>query len=272
MIRSPEQVALDLEIAGPMSRALAFSVDYGLILIMETLVLIALIFAALTAATVMELEQVGQWFEEVQSDLADGGGFARQWVFAAIGIWLVVEFVIQWGYFVVCELLMQGRSPGKAMFGLRVVRDGGLPIGFRESMLRNLLRVVDMLPSGYFIGFLSMAVSRDTKRLGDYGAGTVVVREAKAGRARPLDLDRSPAPGAPAFRFDHEQLAAVGPVELQLIRQTLRRVEDVHAWQAKKILERTVEALRRRLAVEEEVAEIDRKAFLMALLKDTDRR
>ena len=61
-------------------------------------------------------------------------------------VWIIVEFVFQWGYFVICELLMQGRSPGKAALGLRVVRDGGLPISLRESMVRNLMRVVDMLP------------------------------------------------------------------------------------------------------------------------------
>ena len=66
MIRSPEQVALDLCIAGPMSRVLAFSVDYGLILIVELLLLLALVLAFAAAA---DVERFIAWLESAAQGL-----------------------------------------------------------------------------------------------------------------------------------------------------------------------------------------------------------
>ena len=56
---------------------------------------------------------------------------------------------------VLFEVLNQGRSPGKQWMGLRVVQDDGTPIGWSASLLRNLLRFVDLLPFGYFLGAIS---------------------------------------------------------------------------------------------------------------------
>jgi uncharacterized RDD family membrane protein YckC len=165
IVRSPEQVALDLPIAGPMSRLLAFSVDWVFIFVLEMILLTGLVFAGLSMSELDQLELLTDWLEDTRADLEQGeldvGG---SWVFMVLAAWIVLDFVLQSGYFIVCELLMQGRSPGKAAFGLRVVRDGGLPITLRESALRNLLRVVDMIPTGqYLVGLISMIVSKDVR-------------------------------------------------------------------------------------------------------------
>ena len=269
VIRSPEQVALDLVIAGPMSRVLAFSIDYAIILLVEFVVFLSLLFAAMT---LIEVEQLIPFFEQAQEDLAAGDLPAQPWLMMGIALWVLLEFVLQFGYFVASELLMQGRSPGKALVGLRVVRDGGLPLTARESMLRNLLRVVDMLPISYLVGLLAMIFSRETRRLGDYGAGTLVVRDEKAEPQRPLELDAEPAAGQVTFRFDRSQLEALGPVERRLARQTLRRLDGQPRWKRKKLLARAVEVLRVRIGHDEEIAADDRRAFLMALLRDSEER
>ena len=269
VIRSPEQVALDLVIAGPMSRVLAFSIDYSIILLVEFVVFISLFFAAMT---LIEVEQLIPFIEQAQQDLSAGEVSAQPWLMMTIALWVLLEFVLQFGYFVACELLMQGRSPGKALLGLRVVRDGGLPVTARESMLRNLLRVVDMLPISYLVGMLSMIFSRETRRLGDYGAGTLVVRDAKAEPQRPLELDVQPAAGQVAFRFERSQLEALGPVERRLARQTLRRLDGQPRRKRKQLLARAVEVLRVRIGHDDEIAAADRRAFLMALLRDSEER
>jgi uncharacterized RDD family membrane protein YckC len=81
------------------------------------------------------------------------------------------------GYYIIFEIMWNGQTPGKRRAGLRVIRDNGTPITFTESLLRNLLRPVDMLPAYYGVGIISMLISRQSKRLGDFVAGTVVVRE-----------------------------------------------------------------------------------------------
>lgn len=272
VVRSPEQVALDFELAGPMSRMLAFSVDYGIVLVLEALIFTALVFVAMSMANLEQIQRVGSWVEDARAGLEKGELQPGSWLLMAVAVWVAVDFVLQWGYFVACELLMQGRSPGKAMIGLRVVRDGGLPVTLRASLLRNLLRMVDMLPSQYLVGFVSMVLSKDVRRLGDFAAGTLVVREERAAPARPIQVDPDPAPGRSTFRFDHAQLSALGPVELRLVRQTLRRMDELPTWRAREVLARTTDAVTRRIGWSEPLEPGDRRDFLLALLRDAERR
>ena len=73
-----------------------------------------------------------------------------------------------------------------------------------------------------------------------------------------------------AFRFSHGQIAALGPLERQLLRQTLRRVEVMDSELSAAALERTVEVLRARMGYEP-VAPAQRLDFLRALLHAIER-
>jgi uncharacterized RDD family membrane protein YckC len=110
---------------------------------------------------------------------------------AALGALLV--FAILWGYYIAFELLWNGQSPGKRVIGLRVVREGGRPITFVGSAIRNLVRIVDFLPALYGIGVLVMFVDRRSRRLGDLAGGTLVVKE-----RRGITLESLTAAGAVA--------------------------------------------------------------------------
>jgi hypothetical protein len=61
-----------------------------------------------------------------------------------------------------------------------VIKEGGFPIGFLDSVLRNLLRAADFLPVGYVLGLISMAGDSRFRRLGDRVAGTMVVIEERS--------------------------------------------------------------------------------------------
>lgn len=91
------------------------------------------------------------------------------------GVYLVLLFVSYWGYPIVCEVYCGGRTLGKRIVGIEVVRADGLPVGWRESALRNLMLVADFLPAVYFSGLLSMLLDSRSRRLGDIVAGTQVV-------------------------------------------------------------------------------------------------
>ncbi len=84
----------------------------------------------------------------------------------------IVRFILEWGYYVFFETTASGRSPGKRALSLRVVKEGGYPIGFIDSVLRNLLRGADFLPVGYVVGLFAMAGDARFRRLGDRVAGT----------------------------------------------------------------------------------------------------
>src|SRR4051812_40364926 len=115
----------------------------------------------------------------------------------ATAVFLVLVFLVWFGYDVLFEVLANGRTPGKRACGLRVVRSGGQPIGFVASSVRNLLRLVDGPLTSYIAGIVSIVVSKRNQRLGDMAADTLVVREPPApGRAPSWERrpDTVPAP------------------------------------------------------------------------------
>jgi uncharacterized membrane protein SpoIIM required for sporulation len=112
-----------------------------------------------------------------------------------------------WGYFTLFEGLSDGRTPGKRWLGLRVIRDTGHGITFREAAARNLLRIADFLPPPYLLGGVLVAVHPRAKRLGDMVAGTVVVRDQPvAVDAVNESLEVAVAEGAPLLADDEFRL------------------------------------------------------------------
>lgn len=107
------------------------------------------------------------------------------------GIAMVIMFLTYWGYPIMCEVYFGGRTIGKRATGLMVVRDNGLPVGWRESTLRNLLLVADFLPMVYVTGLVSMMLDRRFRRVGDIVAGTLVVHRDKPA-APPLAPQAAP--------------------------------------------------------------------------------
>ena len=160
-VETPEGIDLPLRPAGLMVRAVAFAIDLGIRGLILGVLFIALAF----------LGKLG------------------------MGLGSLLLFAISWWYMVLFEVLNQGSSPGKHWMGLRVVQDDGTPIGWSASLLRNLLRFVDLLPFGYFLGAISCLQHPNFKRLGDLAAGTLVVyREQPVTRPQLPDVEPLRAP------------------------------------------------------------------------------
>jgi len=143
-VETPEGVELSLRCAGPLLRSVAFAIDFA----------IRGIILGLLATTFAYL-----------------GG-------SSIGLVLLALFLLEWFYPVLFEVFWHGRTPGKRLLGLVVVRDDGLPIDWGASVLRNLLRTADFLPAMFGAAYVTMLFSKSFKRLGDLAAGTIVVHAA----------------------------------------------------------------------------------------------
>jgi uncharacterized RDD family membrane protein YckC len=155
-IQTPENVAFGYQVAGIGSRFLATILDTLLIILLQIVILLV-VFLIMGAF--------------------DGGAFADQlsaWVFAIFGL---VAAVFSWGYYIFFEMLWNGQSPGKRWVGLRVIRGDGTPITLSESLIRNLARLVDFLPAGYGIGVITMFIDKQSRRLGDIAANTLVIHD-----------------------------------------------------------------------------------------------
>jgi uncharacterized RDD family membrane protein YckC len=107
----------------------------------------------------------------------------------ALGAALVIITVllVLVGYKVVMETLTRGKTLGKLILGLKVVRDDGSSIRFRHALVRGLLWLfVDFAP--WFAaspGIVASLMNKQGKRIGDMVAGTVVIRERHQPMASP---------------------------------------------------------------------------------------
>ena len=143
-----------------------------------------------------------------------------------IAVWIILIFVLEWFYPVYFELTPSGATPGKRVFGLKVVMDNGLPVTPAAAVARNMLRVADFLPFGYGFAIVSMLVRADYKRLGDIAAATMVVYESRA-VPRPELVDVRPV--APAMALAPEEQAAVVALASRAPRLTGERLDELAA-------------------------------------------
>jgi uncharacterized RDD family membrane protein YckC len=94
-------------------------------------------------------------------------------------VFVTASLFLTWGWHIWFEVRHNGRTPGKRALSLRVMDERGLPVSLYQSIVRNLMRVVDFLPLFYGVAAVASLMSPLRKRLGDVVAGTVVIRDAQ---------------------------------------------------------------------------------------------
>ena len=102
-----------------------------------------------------------------------------------VAILVLFYFTLYFGYFAIFEIIWNGQTPGKRWTKIRVIKDSGRPLTASETIGRNLMRIVDWMPSLYAVGILSAILTKKNKRLGDLLVGSLVVRESSLAEVRP---------------------------------------------------------------------------------------
>lgn len=215
-VETPEQIRLHFALAGVGSRFLALALDTLIQLAAALMVGLVLFFSGLTG-------------------LLQGWRLTSLWLTA---LTIAFMFLLQFGYFALFEAFWSGQTPGKRAIGIRVIKDIGRPLSPAETIARNLLRVVDQLPGFYAIGVVVAMFNSQGKRLGDFVAGSIVVRE------KPLDEIQHSWAATPAAtssflgasRLTHEEIALIEAflfrrrdldpgVRYAMAQEVLRRLE-----------------------------------------------
>jgi uncharacterized RDD family membrane protein YckC len=210
-VLTTEKVPFRYRVAGLGSRFLAWLID---------------------AAAAALLVVAGAVFGSVL-DLARGGVGT-----ALVLLWV---FAVNWCYFLLFEWLWHGQTPGKRLLGVRVIGMDGTAVSFYQSAVRNIVRFVDapLVPGFYTLGFAVALCNRESRRLGDLAAGTLVVHVER--RARPVQAVYDGASAAAdrarvaALRqrlapLDRAQKETV--LDLCLRREQLRPVERARLFRA----------------------------------------
>jgi uncharacterized RDD family membrane protein YckC len=230
-IATPEGIELGIVLAGAGSRFIASVIDIALQLVLVGLAALA------TLALV-------------------GGGVGT-------ALFAIAVFAAVYLYDVLFEVLASGRTPGKRATHLRVVREHGTPVDLPASAIRNLLRLIDFLPTVYLVGLTSILLTRRNQRLGDLAAGTLVIRD---GTARPASPTSRPAANTPApLDAGGWDVSAVSAEELAAVRRFLERRASLDRHARIELAHRLEQGLRAKVAGAPEA--IDAEGFLEGLAR-----
>jgi uncharacterized RDD family membrane protein YckC len=158
----------------------------------------------------------------------------KQYVYAIL---IFAASLMEIGYFAFFEAIWNGQTPGKRWTKLRVIADSGRPLGAQAAILRNLMRIVDSIPFPiYAVAIVTSLLNAQSKRLGDYVAGTVVVHE----KALPGGRSVWDAPPTNLVATPVSRVLTAG--ELQLVETFLERrsslQEEVRRSMARQITDR----------------------------------
>ena len=245
-IDTPEQVAIRFPVAGLGSRFLAVFTD-GLIQGAGYLVLFLILLLIASSAPKTNSGQLSQNGEK--------------WLIAGL---ILFYFVMHWGYFTLFEAFKNGQTPGKMIFKLRVIKDSGRQITLFEAMTRNLIRIIDMLPSAYLIGVITMICNRQNQRLGDLAAGTLVVHERASeepmwGGTGPRTITAAAlapvpslhaSPVSPGIMLPADAVARLTVEDLGVIDRFLSRVLDMDLTTRARLAERLAGQMAAKMQIE----------------------
>ncbi len=169
IVQAADAVEVELPIAGIGSRSYAFLIDWHIrfLLSLAWLVLIAVLLGLMSP------------LEDFFSPLLRAGK-------SALYAGLLPAAAIYFLYHPLLEIVMQGRTPGKRMAGIRIVTERALTPDPGALLIRNVFRLVDSLPAFYVLGLAVAMFTARQVRIGDLAAGTLLVYD--TGK-RSLDLD-----------------------------------------------------------------------------------
>ena len=236
IIETPEGVNLEVTLAGLGSRAGACFID-------------SLILGVALLVVLMATAFVG--FADTSADISA----------LILGIGALLATGVLFGYYLLFETLNSGRTPGKAAFGIRVIKLDGSPLGLGAVAIRTLLRFIDLLPTAYAVGIISILVSARHQRLGDLAAGTVVVRERQPTLSSAVLAGSIALDGLPPW-----DTSAVTENEVGLVRRFVERRTSLAPANRAGLAASLAGPLRSKVSAPD--ANTDDEAFLLRLLAE----
>lgn len=225
-IVTPEHVRIEYELAGIASRCGAAVVD----LLLQALAILLVVLVLTMVHILLRLPPLS-W---------------------ATGVLIVASFLLWWGYYVFFETIWNGQTPGKRLLRLRVIKYGGAPIDLTSAAVRGLIRVVDLA----IIGFIVMFFAPRNQRIGDFAAGTLVVKERSewvGDITHPLQDSTPPVDKedrTPEFALV-KNIELVTPEQFDAIKRFIQRSSELQPSIREQIAARIARPLMRHLGIED---------------------
>lgn len=156
--QTSEKIKIDYEIASRAIRMAAYAVDFLIIFASFWVLYFLAIFLFIGGAFFSALFKSSIFY-----------------IIIIIFYFIIVLFFLLYPF--IFELWWKGQTPGKRILHTRAVNDDGSFLTLSAVILRNIFRLIDMLPFFYLIGFIVCVLNKRKKRIGDFVAGTIVIKE-----------------------------------------------------------------------------------------------
>ncbi len=236
-------ISFSIYLASPISRMIALGIDLLLILGVQGVLIVAL-----------------SRFSLVSMDTAQA-------------LIILGSFLLSVLYFMLTELFLSGKTFGKRLLGLRVIDARSRRLTSSQVILRNLFRVLDMLPFFYMLGGVFSLFHPRFQRLGDVVADTLVIRTPPQALPLPEEVTQRKYNSLRSHPLVEGQLLRIcSPEELLLLTEAIRRRESLDPSHRVELFSEMSAYFQKRVRFPRELTEgVSDETFLLNLLDSLTR-
>jgi uncharacterized RDD family membrane protein YckC len=235
-IETADKIKIQYRPASPFLRGASFAIDYLIFVLIVIVIILLLRYLNL-------FNYLGKIF--------------NQRLFGALSFFffMIIFFVLRWGYYIFFEALFNGKTPGKMMLRLRTIHYQGKFLDIKAIILRNFIRMFDdfsIISFGFPLSIpaiICIMVNKDYRRIGDLIADTVVIKEERLVRTPP-DFSLKTSLNAPLD--DKILIKKLTEEDLYILRKFLNALDSFPAEKKKNLIEKMAKAIKIKICDTEE--------------------
>lgn len=241
---TPEQIEVAYRVAPFATRFLAVLID--------TAIIYAFLLVLILGGVVLGISVISE--------------ISRDGLGLLLATFLILQFMLQFLYFVWAEMRYDGQTLGKRWTRIRAVMVSGHGLTFGASVIRTFARIADHLPPI----FLLPVVTKGHRRIGDLLGGTIVINESQEDADLVSVSEATSHRGLTDKHFYFSATAGTNLVtdDLNLIEHVFYRTQKISTNDGQlQVFGSVAEKYIERLALHEQAAEIkeDPRRFLEEL-------
>lgn len=121
-------------------------------------------------------------------------------------------------YDLCCEVFFQGKSFGKMIMNIKVVKVDGTQANFGAYLIRWLLRIIDMRLFSGVVALVAVLINGKGQRIGDMAAGTTVIKLKQKVHLRDTILNKI----APDYTLVFPQVSRLSDSDIAIIKDVMK--------------------------------------------------
>ena len=182
----------------------------------------------------------------------------EEWVYITV---ILLLFSPIWFYSLICEMMFEGRTFGKMLLGLKVVKIDGYQASFGDYLTRWIFCIIDIYTNGGIVGVLSIIISKNNQRLGGMISGTAVISTKNTINISHTIFQNISTDYTPAF----PQVIALSDNDIRIIKENFQKAIKVYDPAVIRKLSEKIESV---TSIKRNTQEYTEQQFIRKVLQD----